>query len=150
GVAPVMAVGFTFVAAGMVTMSTLGPDTPYVVFAAGLMLFGAGMAVTVAPATGAIMGSVPLNKAGVGSAMNDTTREVGGAIGIALLGSLAASAYRDAVDVSGLPDEAAAAASESIGGAVQTAEQIGGAQGAALVRDASAAFTDAFTTTSLI
>ena len=53
-----------------------------------------GMAHVVAPATESIMGSLPRAKAGVGSAMNDTTRQVGGAVGVALLGSISASAFR--------------------------------------------------------
>ena len=57
---------------------------------------------TAAPATGEIMSAVPLSKAGVGSAVNDTTRELGGALGIAILGSIANSAYRAAIDLSGL------------------------------------------------
>ena len=60
------------------------------------------MGITAAPATGEIMSSVPLSKAGVGSAVNDTTRELGGALGIALLGSIANSAYRSNVDFGGV------------------------------------------------
>jgi hypothetical protein len=56
-----------------------------------------GMAHVVAPATESIMGSLPRAKAGVGSAMNDTTRQVGGAVGVALLGSILASAFRPKV-----------------------------------------------------
>jgi DHA2 family multidrug resistance protein-like MFS transporter len=125
----------------------LGPDTPYVVIAGGLVVLSSGMAITLAPATGSIMSAVPLNKAGVGSAVNDTTRELGGALGIALLGSIATSAYRDGLDVSGVPPEAAAAASESVGAAVAIANQVGGAAGAELAAEAGRAFTDAFNVT---
>ncbi len=147
GTTTVIAFGFTFIVMGLIVMSLLEPSTPYIVIALGLVLLAMGMGITVAPATGSIMQSVPLNKAGVGSAVNDTTREVGGALGIAVLGSIATSVYRSNVDVGTLPAEPAAIASESIGGAVTIAREVGGEAGAALVSSAGEAFTDAFTTT---
>jgi hypothetical protein len=87
-----MAVGLVTVAGGFVLLSMLTPGTPYVVLAFAFAVLGAGMGVTAAPATGEIMSAVPLSKAGVGSAVNDTTRELGGALGIAILGSVANSA----------------------------------------------------------
>ena len=99
-------------------MAFIAPDTPYLVIVVALVLLAGGMALTMPPATGAIMSSVPLNKAGVGSAVNDTTRELGGALGIAILGSIVASAYRSNVDVSNLPPEAGDAAKESVGAAL--------------------------------
>ena len=65
------------------------------------------MGITTAPSTGAIMRSLPLHKAGVGSAVNDTTRELGGALGVAVMGSLVASHFRSSMQgaVSGLPGE---------------------------------------------
>jgi hypothetical protein len=131
-------------------MGLIGTDTPYLVLVLGMVLLGAGMGITMAPATGAIMSSVPLNKAGVGSAVNDTTREVGGALGIAVLGSIATSVYRGAVDVSSVPAQAQEAAGESIGAAIGIAREFGGDGGAALVAEASQAFTDAFNTTMLV
>ena len=102
------------------------------------------MAITAAPATGEIMTSVPLSKAGVGSAVNDTTRELGGALGIALMGSIANTAYRSGIDLSGvrLPAGTRAAAEESIGAADSIAGRIPG--GGALAAQAASAFTDAF------
>jgi hypothetical protein len=105
------------------------------------------MGITVAPATGAIMSAVPLNKAGVGSAVNDTTREVGGARGIAVLGSIANAAYRANIgdDVLGaLPAEAADAAGESVGAAVQVASMLPPEIGGVLQGAAGDAFTTAF------
>src|ERR1700741_3758189 len=63
--------------------------------------FGVGMGLTSAPATESIMGSLPPGKAGVGSAVNDTTRQTGGALGVAVLGSIFASRYHGAVDAAG-------------------------------------------------
>jgi MFS transporter, DHA2 family, integral membrane protein len=144
GAARVMAVGLAIVAGGFGLLSTLTPDTPYLVIAGALALLGAGMAITVAPATGEIMTSVPLSKAGVGSAVNDTTRELGGALGIALMGTIVNTAYRSSIDLEGvrLPAGARAAAQESIGAADSIAGRIPG--GEALTTHAASAFTDAF------
>ena len=147
GAPTVMAGGFAFVTAGFVVMSTVDTSSSYLLIAGALVLLGIGMGVTVAPATGSIMSAVPMNKAGVGSAVNDTTREVGGALGIAVLGSIANSAYRSEIDtdvLAALPAEASAAAGESIGAAVQIAQQLPGDAGAALQNAAGEAFTTAF------
>jgi len=142
----VMALGLAIVAGAFGLLTTLTTDTPYIVIGAAFALLGAGMSITAAPATSEIMTSVPLSKAGVGSAVNDTTRELGGALGIALLGSIASSAYRSAVDLDGLglPASARAAAGESIGAAASVAGRLpnGGEQ---VVAHAASAFTDAFT-----
>jgi DHA2 family multidrug resistance protein-like MFS transporter len=147
GVLRVMSMGFLLVVIGLGVMAVIEPDTPYVVIAGGLVLLSSGMAITLAPATGSIMSAVPLNKAGVGSAVNDTTRELGGALGIALLGSIATSTYRDGLDLTGVPPETAAAASESVGAAVGVANRIGGTAGAELAAEAGRAFTNAFNIT---
>ena len=146
GINKVIGVGFTSIAAGFVVLALLSTTTPYLVIVVGLVLLSAGMAVTMAPATGAIMSSVPLNKAGVGSAVNDTTRELGGALGIAILGSIVTSGYQAEFDGEGLPGELAAIADESIGGAIGVGRQLGGAQGAELIERAGVAFTDAIGT----
>ena len=138
----VIGAGFTSMTAGFVLLALLTPSTPYLVIVVGLVLLSSGMAMTIAPATGAIMSSVPLNKAGVGSAVNDTTRELGGALGIAVLGSIVASSYRGEFDASGLPPEVQSMAGESIGGAIRVASQLGGPEAAALVEQAGVAFTE--------
>ncbi|MDQ3643393.1 MAG: DHA2 family efflux MFS transporter permease subunit, partial [Actinomycetota bacterium] len=77
GTGPVMAAGFALVAAGFGALAFVNSETPYLVLVVPLVLLGAGMSLTAAPATGSIMSAVPEAKAGVGSAVNDTTREVG-------------------------------------------------------------------------
>ncbi|MEA2843876.1 MAG: hypothetical protein QOJ69_1547 [Actinomycetota bacterium] len=149
GTGRVMASGFVLVSAGFGVLALLvGPSTPYFVLAIALVLLGAGMSLTAAPATGSIMSAVPQAKAGVGSAINDTTREVGGALGIAVLGSIASAVYRSTVDLSGLslPPEVSKAATESVGAATVIADHVPG--GAQLAARAGAAFTDAFNLTS--
>ena len=144
GTGPVMASGFTLIGSGFAVMALVGPGTSYLVLAIGLVLLGAGMSLTAAPATGSIMSAVPHAKAGVGSAINDTTREVGGALGIAILGSITNAAYRSAVDLQGLdlPPEAARAAGESVGEATGIAGDV--PAGAELAARAGTAFTEAF------
>jgi len=93
----VVATGLFILASALVLMSTFQVDTTGWWVIAITALSALGMAHVVAPATESIMGSLPRAKAGVGSAMNDTTRQVGGAVGVALLGSILASAFRPRV-----------------------------------------------------
>jgi MFS transporter, DHA2 family, integral membrane protein len=145
-------IGFLVIAAGMGGLALVGVGTPYLALVAILVLLATGMSIVAAPATTGIMSSVPLSKAGVGSAMNDTTREVGGALGIAVFGSIVNSGYRAAMDVGGLelPPAAAEQARESAGAAGQVAAQVGGQGGATLLDRAATAFTDAMNTTATI
>jgi MFS transporter, DHA2 family, integral membrane protein len=144
GAPRVMALGMAIVAIGLGIFSVLSPGTSYLVLGTAFAVLGAGMSITAAPATAEIMASVPLSKAGVASAVNDTTRELGGALGIAMIGSIANTAYRSGVDLGGvdLPAPARAAAGESIGGAHALASQVPGAD--PVMREAATAFTDAF------
>jgi hypothetical protein len=103
------------------------------------------MGITTAPSTGAIMRSLPLHKAGVGSAVNDTTRELGGALGVAVLGSLLASHFRTSISgaVSGLPTNA----THSLAEALQHASAVGGVRGGAIAGAARDSFVSAFSST---
>ena len=111
-----------------------------------LVLLAVGMGLTMAPATESIMGSLPLAKAGVGSAVNDTTRQVGGALGVAIIGSVLASTYGskvgDAVAGQPLPNGVANDAKNSLGFALETASRLGGPAGQALADTARTAFVD--------
>ena len=89
----VVATGLGIVAISLVLVSRLTPDTATILIIGATMVMGVGMANIMAPATDSIMGSLPRAKAGVGSAVNDTTRQTGGAFGVAVLGSLLASRY---------------------------------------------------------
>jgi EmrB/QacA subfamily drug resistance transporter len=117
----------------------------YWLFAVGLVVQALGMGITTAPSTGAIMRSLPLHKAGVGSAVNDTTRELGGALGVAVLGSLLASHFRSSIHdtLSGLP----AKATHSLAEALQHAAAVGGTRGADIAHAARDAFVNAFDST---
>jgi Na+/melibiose symporter-like transporter len=94
---PIVA-GSVVVAVSQLFRIATTPDTGYDLIFAGQVLFAAGMGLLIAPATASIMGSLPLGRAGVGSAMNDTARQVGGALGVAVMGSLAAAGYRAELD----------------------------------------------------
>jgi EmrB/QacA subfamily drug resistance transporter len=152
GTRAVVAAGLAVVAVGLLTMSTLEPGSAYGTVALSLVLLGLGLGTTMAPATESIMSSLPLDHAGVGSAMNDTVRMVGGTLGVAILGSLLSSGYGADMDgaVRDLPEPAAAAAHDSLGGASAVAERIGGAAGKALDQAAETAFTGAMSTTLMV
>ena len=119
--------GFALIGAGMLAMSLVAVDTPYPAIVVAMVLLASGIGVVMAPATGGIMSAVPLAKAGVGSAVNDTTRELGGALGIAVFGSIVNSAYRSNIDLGGLDlsSSVAAEAEESVGAAAMAAGGLG-------------------------
>jgi EmrB/QacA subfamily drug resistance transporter len=133
----VVASGLAIVSVALVILAFATPTSGYPLVLASMLVMGVGMGMTMAPATESIMGSLPRAKAGVGSAVNDTTRQVGGALGVAILGSLLASTYR-----SSLGTAASEAARASVGGALSAARDLGGEQGAALARAAKQAYVD--------
>lgn len=147
----VVASGLIIVAVGLTLVSRFEVDTPDMALLMAFFTIGAGMGLAMPPATEAIMGSLPRDKAGVGSAMNDVVREVGGTLGIAVLGSLVTSTYSaNMTDAAGgLPERASEAASDSVGAAHAVAADVGGALGARLVQAADVAFVDALSTTAL-
>jgi dipeptide/tripeptide permease len=125
----VVAGGLALMALGFVIAATLSAGAAYwgpVV--ASMLLIAFGLGLCTAPATEAIMGSLPMEKAGVGSAVNDTTRELGGAFGVAVMGSVFSSVYGPRVvellHGNALPPAAVAAARESAAAAVGVAGQI--------------------------
>jgi EmrB/QacA subfamily drug resistance transporter len=144
GAKRVVSGGLATVGLGLLLMSFATVDSGYLQVVAALVVMSAGMGSSMAPSTGTIMASLPMNKAGVGSAVNDTTRELGGALGVAVLGSLAASAYTRGIDtaVVGLPAAAAAAARTSLGAAIGVGERLGGEAGHALASAARVAYVD--------
>lgn len=151
GTKSIVALGLFTVAGAFLIFSTL-EVTGYTRIGVGLAVLGFGMGLVMAPATESIMASVPLAKAGVGSAMNDTTREVGGALGVAVLGSVFSSAYATEIGpaLTQLPANLAEAAGDSVGAATIIAGQIGGPAGQALAAASKIAFVDSLSTTLLI
>ena len=138
--------GLSLMATGFIVLSTLELGSSYAHFLAGLLPFGAGMALAGAPATTAIVASLPRSKQGVASAVNDVSRELGGALGIAVLGSLMNGVYRAemADSTANLPVGAGEQAKGSLAAAQQIGEQLG-PQGHQLVVHAQTAFLHGFT-----
>ena len=145
GTNKVVAAGMLVVSATLVSLMFWDVATSYWIILITFIVLAFGMANTMAPSTDAVMGAVPLAKAGVGSAMNDTTRMVGGALGVAIIGSILNSLYSSAMApiVAPMPPEAAAAAQDSVGAAVNIGTAFGGPQGEALVAAARLEFVDA-------
>ena len=146
GVRVTGAMGLSLMATGFIVLSTLELGSSYAHFLAGLLPFGAGMALAGAPATTAIVASLPRSKQGVASAVNDVSRELGGALGIAVLGSLMNGVYRAemADSTANLPAGAGEKARGSLAAAQQIGEQLG-PQGHQLVVHAQTAFLHGFT-----
>lgn len=136
--------GLVTIAAGLGVVGMLTTSSGYGLLLVAMIVAGFGVGVAMTPATESIMGSLPQAKAGVGSAVNDTTREIGGALGVAILGSLLASSFAGGMgDVAAtLPAGAAEIARDSLGGALAVAQQVGGATARTLVDSARTAFVD--------
>jgi EmrB/QacA subfamily drug resistance transporter len=144
GPARVAPLGLLSMAAGFVIFSTLGTGSTYWPILGGLVLLGAGAALATTPATAAIVSSLPRSKQGVASAVNDAAREVGGALGIAVLGSALTDRYQAGVAgaVAHAPGALAEHAQSALPAAMALAQQLGGAKGAALAAQAQSAFVD--------
>ncbi len=109
--------GLVLVAAGLTVLAQLDSGTSYWWFAAGLIPLGVGMGTAMTPATSSITGALPSAQQGVASAINDLSREVGGALGIAVLGSLMTQGYRSHLDLPGIPPDIAQRARDSFAAA---------------------------------
>ncbi len=152
GTKRVVVAGMLVFASGMVvaSTSTVGSGYPRVMVA--MLLLGSGMGLALAPSTESIMGSLPRDKAGVGSAVNDTSREVGAALGVAVVGSLLSSIYGGRfLDnlPAGVPASARTAADGSLGAALGVSSQLGRA-GAGIADAAREAFVYAMSRASLV
>ena len=129
GTKRVVVAGLALMAAGFAWVSTDTADTSYLSIVGQMILLGSGLGLTAAPATESIMGSLSPEKAGIGSAVNDTTRELGGTLGVAIIGSIFSSTYINALNdseaVATLPVEAQQATRESVGAAQGVAARLG-------------------------
>jgi EmrB/QacA subfamily drug resistance transporter len=140
----VCAVGMSLVTVSLAAFVLVREDTPIWVLAGLYFVMGVGMATVVAPSTESVMSTLPREKAGVGSAVSNTVRQVGGALGVAVLGSVLSEVYRGAMagPLSGLPAAARDAASESLAATYAVAADAGPA-GAALLDPANSAYVQA-------
>jgi DHA2 family multidrug resistance protein-like MFS transporter len=120
---------------------------------AGSVIYSIGLTPVVILATDLIVGSAPVERAGAASAISETASELGGSLGVALLGSLATAVYRGVMAMwmpAGVPPDIGEAARATLGGAVQAAQALEPEQGAQLVATARAAFTQAFEVIALV
>ena len=128
GTTTVVVAGLAIFAAGLAWASTADAATPYLEIATQMLMLGGGLGLTTAPATESIMGSLSADKAGVGSAVNDTTRELGGTLGVAIVGSVFASVYAGRLGgsaaVSALPEQVRATMERSMAAAQQVIGQL--------------------------
>jgi EmrB/QacA subfamily drug resistance transporter len=133
-------------AIGVAVQAGFVDGTSYLPTGVGLALFGLGAGIAMPAATELIMSTLPPARAGVGSAVNDTVREIGGALGVAVVGSVAASTYASNLDgqVEGLPSDVQAVVSDNIGAALHVSEQLG-ADGTHLADAAREAFVTSMT-----
>lgn len=139
--------GMLIVAAGLWELSGASVTTSYAGALPGMILLGVGAGMVLPAATGSVMGSLPSEHTGVGSATNGTFLQVGGALGVAVLGSLLSSRYQHrmtaALAPSHVPHDVENTILGSIGGALEVAHRVGGSTGAMLASAARSAFMSA-------
>ncbi len=154
GTKAVVFTGMAVIAIGMAMISRTTLAGSYIDALPAFLLVGIGAGLAFAPSTESVMGSLPLDQAGVGAATNSTALQVGGALGVAVLGSLLNTRYQDRL-APVLTHEAMPAAVHhsivgSLGGALAVAEGIGGALGAELASVARAAFVSGLDLASIV
>ncbi len=144
GLRLVVFASMVLVSVGFLCMCTLRPDSSYLDVLWPLLVISSGFGLCTAPTTSAIMTAAPNEKQGVASAVNDATREVGGALGIAMAGSILASTYSHAIgpSLALFPEPARGPASDSLAQALAVADKLG-PQGRQLADLSKAAFVEA-------
>ncbi|MET7615401.1 MFS transporter [Streptomyces sp. NPDC005408] len=150
GARAVCTAGMFMVAVGLAAFATFDQSTPLWVLEVVFFVQGAGMAHIMPPVTVSVMQALPREKAGSGSAVNNTFRQVGGALGVAVLGSLLSTQYREEIEghLGMLPSGARQAAGESIEATLGVASKLGPA-GKSLIAPANEAFLSAMHLTAL-
>jgi DHA2 family multidrug resistance protein-like MFS transporter len=149
----VMAAGLALSAVGFGMVAQIGAGSGLAVLVAGSVIFSLGAAPVGTLATDLIVGSAPPEKAGAASGISETSAEFGGALGIAVLGSIGTAVYRSEVAGAfpeGVPPGAAEAARDTLGGAVATARGLPDPLGAALLEAAREAFTQGLQLTAIM
>jgi EmrB/QacA subfamily drug resistance transporter len=147
GIRVIIPAGMSLMGLGLLDLSTAGVHTPYPPVAIAVAIMGTGMGLVMAPASTTIMTTVPAHQAGAGSAVNDTIREVGGALGVAIVGSLTAALYRSrltgTLTAAHAPGGVVHQAASSVAAADTIGAQAGGEAGFQLVSAAHSAFVSA-------
>lgn len=151
----VVSVGLMVMAAGFVMAPFNEVDTPYLgLTVTSMMTIAIGLGLTTGPATESIMGALPADKAGVGSAVNDTTRELGGTLGVAVVGSVFATVYGaamlNALKDLGLPESVVSTAEQSIAAGLSIAQRLPAGLAADVTAAARQSFVDGLGAGSLV
>ena len=143
GLDRILPLGAAALAVGFGALAIIGDSPTYLSVLPGLLIVGLGMGLSMSPATTAITESLPADKQGVASALNDTVREFGAALGVALLGSVLAAGYASSIEstTNQLPEPLAEPVGEGIGQAMAVSAQLG-PEGAPIAEAATAAFLD--------
>ena len=148
-----MGAGLVLAAVGFGVLAQVGRGPGLAVIVVGSVVYSLGISPVVILATDLIVGSAPVERAGAASAISETSSELGGALGIAILGSVGTAVYRsvmaDAIPA-GMPSEAAESARATLGGAVAVAGRLPGQLGGELLGSAREAFTQAMEVTAAI
>jgi EmrB/QacA subfamily drug resistance transporter len=127
GAKPVGTAGMLLAAVCFLGLHLIGVNTPIWVLEVDLFLQGAGLALAMTPATVTVMTAIPARHAGVGSALNNTFRQIGGSLGVAVLGSILSAVYRNSVraNLAPLPAPLRSTAAQSIEATVAVAQRSG-------------------------
>ena len=143
----VVALGLTLVCAGMLLFTTVEVGTEYFRIALTFFILGLGMGLTMAPSTTLVMDSIPEDKAGVGSATNDASREVGGALGIAIGGSVLNQIYQDKLVIPEGMEAYSTVLTESFPAAMRIGLEMGNMD---LIHNARLAFMDGMVGSAMV
>ncbi len=141
----VITTGLVLVSAGLFLFTMVEVDTNYWQIAATFVLLGVGMGLTMAPSTTAIMDAIPESKAGVGSATNDASREIGGALGIAIGGSVLNEIYQSNISIPSSASANSQLIESSFPAAIKIGSEMlakGNSEGALLIASAKDAFVE--------
>jgi DHA2 family multidrug resistance protein-like MFS transporter len=145
--------GLAVSAAGMLVLTTVSVESGLVAVVIASLLVSLGMGPVFGLTTEMVVGSAPEEAAGAASGISETAAELGGALGIAILGTIGVAIYRGGVTdglPAGVPAELAAAAEDTLGGAAHVAAQLPEAAGAALIDAANTAFVSGLHLTSAV
>lgn len=147
-----MAAGLALAVLGLVVLSRVESAGPLPLLMAGYLAFCLGLTPVTTLTTDLVVGLAPPERAGAAAGISETSFELGGALGIAVLGSLAAAVYQAAMDgaVAGLPPDVAGTARDTLGGAAVAAGRLPAEQAAVLLAAAREAFVGALEATSLV
>lgn len=153
GAKVIVTAGMVLWMAGLGLLSTVDPDTDFMVTGTALAIMGLALGFTMPTTLDAILGSLPTDQVGAGSALANSMRQIGASVGVAVLGSALNSAYRNGVDddiSASLPQQAQEAVRDNVAGALQVAEKLPAAPAGSLADSARDAFVAGMSTVSLI